>query len=167
MDIIIIAAISDNMALGIKGGLPWDMPADRAFLLEKIEGKFQIMGRRSYEEIVETDFFTASFHAVLTRNTSLKVKDGQTFPSFQAALDLAIQRGEDQVIVLGGGQVYKQTINLATELILTEIHTEVEADTFFPPVNPEIWQEVKRESYKADAENAFDYDFVWYQKKDA
>ena len=167
MEIIIIAAVSDNMALGIKGGLPWDMPADRAFLVEKIKGKFQIMGRRSYEEIEETNFFTASFHAVLTRNAALEIREGQTFSSFQGALEFASQRGEDEVIVLGGGQVYKQTINQATSLILTEIHTEVEADTFFPPVNPDIWQEVKRESHKADAENAFNYDFVWYEKKDA
>ncbi|MEM8902014.1 MAG: dihydrofolate reductase [Bacteroidota bacterium] len=166
MDIIIIAAISDNMALGIKGGLPWDMPADRTFLLEKIQGKFQIMGRRSYEEIVETNFFMASFHAVLTRNSELVIRDGQTFSSYQAALDVASERGEDEVIVLGGGQVYKQTINQATRLILTEIHTVVEADTFFPSVDPEIWQEVKRESHKADTENAFDYDFVWYERKD-
>ena len=144
MNIIIIAAISDNMALGIKGGLPWDMPADRTFLLEKIQDKFQIMGRRSYEEIVETNFFTASFHAVLTRNAELAIRNGQTFSSYQAALDVALERGEDEVIVLGGGQVYKQTINQATHLILTEIHTEVEADTFFPSVDPEIWLEVKR-----------------------
>ena len=131
-----------------------------------IQGKFQIMGRRSYEEIAETNFFTASFHAVLTRNESMKVRDGQAFSSFQAALDFASQRGEEKVIVLGGGQVYKQTINKATQLILTEIHTEVEADTFFPSVDPEIWQEVKREGHKADIDNACDYDFVWYERRD-
>ncbi|MEM9937116.1 MAG: dihydrofolate reductase [Bacteroidota bacterium] len=165
MDIIIIAAISDNLALGVKGGLPWDMPADRDFLTSHIQGKFQLMGRRSYEEIAATDYFTASFHAVLTSREGVSIRQGDTFSSIQQILDFASQRNERELIVLGGGSVYSQTIPLANKMILTEIHTEVDADTFFPEVNMSEWEVVKRESHQADHENPHDYDFVWYDRK--
>ncbi len=161
---ILIAAISNNNVLGKEGGLVWDMPADRDFLINVIKDQVLIMGRKSYEENVETDFFPGSKHIIITRNENYKT-DHIVVNNVIQAYEIASKFVVDKVYVLGGGRIYEQTISDADELVITHIDAEFEGDTFFPKIDDRIWRVASRESHEADELNPYPYTFTIYLRK--
>ena len=163
---IIIAAVADNQAIGTQGELSWNMPADLAFFEQQIEGAFLLTGRTSYESEQGKELFSKRDFVVLTSRKDYVVEGGFVAHSIDEAFEIASQQSHDRFCILGGANVYKQTINLADELIITEIHTNIDnADAFFPIIDPDLWIEVQRTDYPSDQENAFPYSFVFYQRK--
>jgi dihydrofolate reductase len=101
---------------------------------------------------------------LVTRQQDYEAKGVRVVHSIPDALALAEKLGVQQLNILGGAEIYAQTIDLADELILTEVHTICPGDAFFPPIDPAKWRERRREDHPADAENAFAYSFVWYER---
>lgn len=162
---ILIAAISENNVLGKNGGLVWDMPADREFLLKVIKGQILIMGRKSFDENVESSFFPGKEHIVITSQKNLHTDRAIIVHSIDEAFKQARKFQESKVFILGGGTIYEKTINDSQELIITHIHATLSGDTFFPQIDPIIWQVASREKHRADKENPYDYTFTIYLKK--
>jgi dihydrofolate reductase len=163
---IIIAAVSDNLAIGKDGELPWHMPADLDFFHKQIEGALLLSGRTSYESSQGSTIFTNRPFIVVTRRKGYTVDGGRVAHSIEEAFAIAGKMSYDRLCILGGGVIYEQTINQADEIIISEIHTIVEdADAFFPKIDQSIWKEYDREDYPGDEENPYNYSFVFYKKR--
>lgn len=162
MHLSIMAAISENRVLGKDGQLVWHLPADQHYLERAVRGRTAIMGRVSYEG------FRASYHEtrclVISSQPHLPLAPGdQRVASFQEALRLA-KSAEGEVFVLGGAQVYAEALPLANTLYLTRVHHVFEGDTFFPDVDFTQWKLVDQQDHPADAQHAYAFSFLRYER---
>lgn len=164
MEKVIIAAKADNHVIGKNNSLPWHLPADYKFFLRTIEGHHLISGRKYFESDQAREvFLTDTKGIVVTRKKDYQAQNAQVVHSIEASFQLAEQNGVQKVYILGGGEIYRQTIALADRLIITEIHGEFEGNIFFPEIDKSRWQEVSRSDCKKDAVNPYDYSFVVYE----
>ncbi len=157
--IVLIAAIDRNRAIGRGGALPWHLPDDLKRFRALTLGKTVLMGRKTFESIGRP--LPNRCNLVLTQNPSFRAEEVEVVPSLEEAL-----QSEGELWVIGGGEVYRQTLPLATHLYLTLVETEVPgADAFFPPWEPSDWLEVYREHHPADARHAFAFTYLDLQRK--
>jgi dihydrofolate reductase len=163
---IIVAAKSENNVIGKSGGLPWDMPADRAFFLDIIADGWLLTGRTSYESNQGNSLFHEERDFIIvTRREDYEAPGAIVVHSLEAGFAAAEAAGAEQLYVLGGGKIYAQAMDSVDRLIITEIHTELEGDVFFPKIDFDKWREVSREDRARDAENPYDYSFVVYERR--
>lgn len=157
MLISLIVAMDDNGTIGADGGLPWRLPADLKHFKAVTMGKPIIMGRKTFESIGRS--LPGRENIVLTRDPDYKAKDCTVLHSLD---DLFIYcRYHDEIVIMGGAELYRQFLDKADLIYLTEVHTRVASgDTWFPEYNPDIWNEVAREDFRADEKNEYDYSFV-------
>jgi len=161
--ITIIAAISQNNALGKDNDLIWHLPADLKRFKKTTTGHHILMGRNTFESIGKP--LPNRTTIIITRNENY-FQDGCVIASsLEEAIELA--KKDTQIFIIGGAQVYKYAIenNIADTLDITLVHHEFEADVFFSEIDLKIWEEVAREDFKADEKNKFDYSFLRFQKK--
>lgn len=165
MQIIIIAAKSDNQVIGKENKLVWHLPADWAFFKQTIKGAYLITGRKSYESALGAEVFGGHQpFIILTRNRTYQPMIGKVATSLEAAIQVAAADGAKRLCVLGGAAIYEQAMDIADKMILTEVHADFEGDTFFPAIDKTKWQETSRVRHTKDAENPFDYSFVVYER---
>lgn len=162
----IIAAMSANGVIGSGGELPWHLPADLDFFLQQIQGCYLLSGRQSYESEQGQEIFRGRDFVVITRQAGYRAEGGRVCHSIEEGIEAARQSGAKRLCILGGADIYRQTISRVDELIITEINAIVEGDSFFPPIDPDAWREYRREEHLKDAENPFDYAFVWYERRE-
>lgn len=163
---IIIAAVSDNQAIGRNGELPWHMPADLDFFHQQIADALLLTGRTSFESNQGGDIFKDRPFIIITRKVGYKAAGGQVAHSIEEAYEMAYETGYNRLCILGGAAIYEQTMDHADEIIISEIHTEIDgADTFFPDIDKSIWKEYHREDYPDDKENPYNYSFVFYKRR--
>jgi len=166
MRTVIIAAKSDNHVIGQNDDLPWSMPADEAFFKAQLQDSWLLTGRASFESPQGEELFSDREKViVLTRQQDYCADPARIAHSIDEAFRLAREGGAHRFCILGGEQVYAQSMDLADELIITEVHTVVEGNAHFPRIDPARWQEVAREDHQRDAENPFDYSFVRYRRR--
>lgn len=155
MRLILIAAHDPNLVIGHKGALPWHYSEDLKFFKNQTVGHPVVMGRVVFEELNENPL-PGRENIILTRS---KTYDHvKSFGSIVAALEYLQER--DKVFIIGGGEVYRQTIDRADELIITQIKKPYEGDTHFPEYRDKIgtcWTEYWREEHD-------EFDFVKFRK---
>ena len=160
---IIMAAIAKNNVIGKDNDLIWHLPADFRFFKQTTKGHTLIMGRKTFESLGNPLPHRDSL--VVTRNKDY-TSDGITvFHSLENALAYAEKKGLEKVFILGGGEIYRQSMDIADKLIITEVHEEFEGDTYFPEIDKDTWKEISREEHKADEKNKYDFAFVEYVRK--
>ncbi len=149
-EIILIAAKSRNHVIGINGALPWHLPADlRRFKLLTV-GKPILMGRKTFESIGRP--LPGRHNIVITRQADWSHPGVTVVPNIAeaiAAAGLNPQARADQIMIIGGGDIYAQTLPLATRLELTEVDVDIAGDTWFPVVDPALWRETERTAHPA------------------
>jgi len=161
MVISIIVAIAKNNIIGRGNELPWHLPADFAYFKKITAGKPVIMGYKTHLSIGK--ILPGRKNIVLCNDASLKVMDGAIMAkSFEDAFKKASDSNE--AFIIGGANVYKQGLECADRLYITEVQADVEGDIYFSEFDKNIWKEVKREKRPKDAENIYDLDFVVYEK---
>jgi dihydrofolate reductase len=151
MLISLIAAVARNGVMGRAGGLPWRLPDDLRRFKALTMGKPVIMGRRTYESIGRA--LPGRLNIVLTRQPGFRADGCAVVATPEDTLRAAGEAGE--AIVIGGAEVYRAFLPLATRLYLTEVDADVVGDVRFPAWNPEDWIETSRARHEADAEHAF------------
>lgn len=129
MEVVLIAAVARNGAIGRGGTMPWHLPADLKRFKRTTLGAPMVMGRRTWDSIGRP--LPGRRSIVVTRNPGWRAEGAETAGSLSAALALA--GPVPQVFVIGGAQIYAEALPLADRLELTEIDADVEGDTFFPP----------------------------------
>ena len=144
MTVTIVAAIARNGVIGVDGGLPWHLPEDLKRFKALTIGHVLVMGRRTYESIGRP--LPGRTTVVVTRRHDWSAGADEVIRASDVpgALELASEI-DDEVFVVGGGQVYEEALPLADRLELTFVAAEPEGDTVFPNVNWSEWREVRRE----------------------
>ncbi|WP_185872898.1 dihydrofolate reductase [Blattabacterium cuenoti] len=157
MKIIIVSAISKNGFIGNKNKLMWNLPMDLKRFKQMTIGETIIMGRKTFESIGKILPYRQNI--VLTRQKKT-LKNIKIISSIQQIFKLKYQK----IFIIGGGEVYKQTINIADVLELTLIHKNFIGDTKFPKINLKQWKKIKDTFYKKDKLHSIDYSFIQYKK---
>jgi len=156
MKVSIIAAVADNGVIGVNNQLPWKLPADLQHFKAITMGKPIIMGRKTYETIGRA--LPGRKNIVLTRIKHLAIPNCEVVHSFEDALAAAGDAKE--VFVIGGATIYEEALPHATKLYITQVHADIEGDTYFPYYDKSRWQEISRESHDPDPQNEHPYSFL-------
>lgn len=160
--ISLIAAIGKNNELGKGNTLLWHLPADMKHFREVTTLHPVIMGRKTFESIGKP--LPNRRNIVITRDVNYKKAGVELVYSLNEALDL-FPNQDEEIFIIGGAEIYKQTIGIADKLYITHVEAEEkEADAFFPEIIPIIWNEVSHKEHKKDEKNIFDYTFSVYEK---
>lgn len=161
MKLSLIAAVADNGVIGVKGKLPWKLPADLQYFKKITMGHPIIMGRKTYESIGRP--LPGRRNIVLSRIKHLSIPGCEVVSTLEAALQ---KFGEtEEVFVIGGESIYKEALPFAHQLYLTQVHAQVEGDTYFPHYEKSDWIEISREYHHADSDNQYTYSFVIFNTK--
>jgi dihydrofolate reductase len=146
MIISLVVAVSKNGVIGRDGGLPWHISSDLKRFKALTMGKPVIMGRKTWDSLPRKPL-PGRRNIVITRQAGLVAEGAEVVTSRDAAL--ALVAGVEEVCVIGGGEIYRQFLPVATIVHLTEVDLVVEGDTLFPSLDPAHWQEVAREVHVA------------------
>lgn len=166
MKISLIAAVAQNGVIGHNNDMPWHLPDDFAFFKRKTSYHAIIMGRKSLEALGKPLRNRTSI--VVTRNPDFKAGGVTVVHTFEEAIAEAKKADEqlyqtDEIFVIGGAEIYKMALPIATTLYLTQIYQDYEGDTYFPQVKS-AWREVSRHPHPADERHAASFDFVEYKR---
>ncbi|GIU40612.1 dihydrofolate reductase [Shewanella sairae] len=159
MKIAMIAAMANNRVIGKDNQMPWHLPEDLRHFKAMTLGKPVVMGRKTYESIGRP--LPGRHNIVISRQADLLIDGVTTVTSFESAKQAA---GEcEELVVMGGGQLYEMLLPQADILYLTEIALDVEGDTYFPEWNDGTWQQVSVDVAKNDKQ--LEYSFIKLVKK--
>lgn len=162
----IIVAMTENNAIGLNNQLPWHIPEDLAYFKEKTLNKIIVMGRKTFESIGRS--LPKRLNVVLTKNKEMMLpKEVLVFSSLKKALgDLEqydLNNEINEIMIIGGGEIYKEALNFVDRLYVTLIHKNLEGDVFFPEIDLNKWK--KTSEIKGIGVENCDYSFLIYERK--
>ncbi len=158
--ISIIVAKGKNNIIGAGNQMPWHLPADLKKFKELTMGHHIIMGRKTFESIGKA--LQCRTSVVITRNSDFIANDCIVTDSLEKALKYA--EGDNNIFVIGGGEIFKQAMNLCDRIYCTEINADFDGDVLFPEISSSQWKKVSEEVHPADEKNKFSFRFVVYQR---
>ncbi|MBB5348145.1 dihydrofolate reductase [Desulfoprunum benzoelyticum] len=144
MDILLIAVMAANRTIGKNGAIPWHIPEELGFFKATTMGHPIIMGRRTFDSL-SNGALPGRENIVLSRNPDFAPPGVVVVPTLERAL--AHCAGQPRVFIIGGAQIFRKALSLATGIILSVIDQVVDGDTFFPEFDPQIFQETTREQH--------------------
>jgi len=165
--VCLIVAVADNGVIGDTGAMPWKLPSDLKYFKAKTLHKPVLMGRKTFEAIGRP--LPGRDNIVVTRSETFEHEGVFTASSIASGLELAkrlaTKRGADEIMVIGGGEIYAQTLSLADRIYKTEVHADVVGDTRFPELDPEHWHEVSRQPHKRQEGDSSSITFVVLERR--
>jgi dihydrofolate reductase len=160
MKMSLIVAVSRNGVIGLNNQLPWRLPDDLQYFKSVTMGKPLVMGRKTYDSIGRP--LPGRTNIVITRDASWSAPGVNVATTLDEALLLArkacLDSGVDEVMVIGGEQIYRMTITVADRLYVTEVDAEIAGDAFFPTIDPQQWQRNRVEL--PEVTGSYSYQFV-------
>lgn len=166
MQVALIAAASENNVIGVNNTLPWHLPDDLKFFKEKTDGHPLIMGRKTFESL--PGILPNRRHIVVTRDQQYNAEGAEEASSLDEAIMFATKDNPaEQIFIIGGGEIYRQAMEVANVIYLTRVHAEVEGDVFFPEIDETIWEEeeMERQEHSADSKHEYAFTFLTYKRK--
>jgi len=177
--ISVIVAVSRNGVIGRDGDMPWHLSSDLKRFKALTMGSPVIMGRKTFESIGKP--LPGRLNIVITRNYDWDGDGVMRVGSLDAAIELATAHLEsaepdpehpeaplaDEIFVIGGGEIYTQAVTLADMLYVTHVEAEVDGDTHFPAIDPEVWEAIEKEDCPAGEKDSHAMRFVTYERRAA
>jgi dihydrofolate reductase len=164
--LVLVAAVAENGVIGRAGALPWRLKTDLRHFRSLTWGHPIVMGRRTFCAIGRA--LKGRTNIVVSRDRSFSAPGVLVAPNLDSALQAAhgdaLRRGADAIMIVGGGDIYAQTIGLAQRLEVTRVHARPEGDAFFPPVDRELWREIARRECRAGAEDETSFTLLTYRR---
>lgn len=160
----LIAAVSADGFISRGRGVPWDLPLDRAHFRAYTQNKWLLIGRRTYEEML--GWFKSGHHPlVLTRGSQVS-SESTIMPQVAHTVSQALLMAQKQaeLVCCGGAEIYAAAMPSAHRLVITHVHEFLGTGLPFPPISLREWEPVSRQSHGMDAEHAFAFDIVTYQR---
>jgi dihydrofolate reductase len=151
--------MDEGRLIGVGGKLPWRLPNDLMHFKALTIGKIVLMGRKTWDSLGRP--LPGRENWVLSRDVSFRGQGAHRFVSLETALRKA---GERDVMIIGGADLYRQTIPLAQRIHLTRVHARLSGDTWFPEIDAKTWRETAREDHAADARHAHAYSFITLER---
>jgi dihydrofolate reductase len=166
LPLAMIAALADNRVIGLDNKMPWHLPADLKHFKATTLGKPIIMGRKTWDSLGRP--LPGRLNLVVSRQPDLRLEGTETFTSLEAARVRAEQwareQGVDELMIIGGAQLYAQALGQAERLHLTRIDACPEGDTFFPAFDESEWIRTDVQAHPADGD-APAYRFETWQRR--
>lgn len=167
MKIVLVAAIGKNYVIGHEGQLPWRLKSDLKHFRGLTVNKPVVMGRKTYESIGKP--LKDRTNIVLTKDLGLIVPGGVLATSLDAAMSMARQdatkRGIDEIMVIGGGDVFDRLMPKADRLEITHVHASPPGDAFFPTIDPKVWCQVASVDFPAGPEDDASFTAATYLRR--
>lgn len=161
-----IVAMAENRVIGINNKLPWYLPNDLKYFKQITMGKPIVMGRKTFESIGKP--LPGRANIIITRNLDWQAEGVKVAHSLEEAYSLAEAiaeiDGQDELMIIGGDQIYQSSLPEIDRIYLTKVHASVEGDAWFPEVNWDEWQELGREDFSAEGPNPYAYSFIVYER---
>ncbi|MCW5877330.1 MAG: dihydrofolate reductase [Anaerolineales bacterium] len=162
MRISLVVAMDRRGGIGLRGGMPWHLGDDLRHFRRLTMGHHVLMGRVTYEATAGK--LPGRQLIVLSRDPDFQPADAQVAGSLDAGIRLAAAAGEEELFIIGGGQIFAAALPLAARLYLTRVHAEVEADTFFPAFDEQEWRLVSQQDFAASERNDFDFSLMVFER---
>ena len=160
-ELTIIAAVSINNVIGNNNKLIWKLSNDLKRFKNLTTNHSVIMGRKTFESL--SNPLPDRDNIVITRDTNYSKPNIQVCSSIEDAINLT--KTDTQPFIIGGGEIYSQTINIVDKIELTRVHEEFDGDAYFPEIPLDIFELINEENYNSDLENEFDYSYLTYKKR--
>jgi dihydrofolate reductase len=164
LKVVLVAAIGENGVIGREGQLPWRLKSDLQHFKQVTMNRPLIMGRKTFESIGKA--LPGRTNIVLSRDLSRVASGCVRATSWDAAFliarDDAQKRGVDEVMIIGGSDVFADTLPFADRLEITRVHMAPEGDVHFPPIDPQIWRETRRERHPRGPDDDTDFTILTY-----
>ena len=158
-----VVAAAENNAIGKSNQLLWALPNDMKFFKNTTWGMPVIMGRKTYESLGKP--LTGRINIVITRQHDWQPEGIRVVHDIKEAMSAAAESDAREAFIIGGGEIYKQTLPITNRVYLTRVHTSIEGDTYFPEMNKADWELLSQLDFTADAKHAYDYSFQVWQRK--
>ncbi len=158
-----IVAASTNNTIGKDYKLLWTLPNDMRFFKNKTWGLPVIMGRKTFNSL-EQRALNGRLNIVITRDKNFRAEGFIYFNNIEAAINFCKEENYNEVMIIGGGEIYKQSLPITNKIYLTRVHTTVDGDTSYPELDEEEWSLVFEENFSSDAKHAFDYSFQTWER---
>lgn len=169
MKIAMIAAVAENNAIGINNKMPWYLPGDLRYFKAVTMGKSIIMGRKTFDSLRKP--LPGRTNIVITRDTEWHHEGVKVVHSLDEALalaeDIALINGNDEVMVIGGAQIYQQALDKADRLYLTKVYQSFEGDAFFPEIDESDWLETARKDMQSEDDEPLTFSYLVLDRKPA
>jgi dihydrofolate reductase len=160
MRISLIVAASANNVIGVDGGLPWHLPNDFAYFKATTLGKPIAMGRATWDSIGKA--LSGRLNIVITRQRGFSAPGASVVTSPEEAV---LEAGDaDELMVIGGGQIYTAFMPIANRIYLTRVATDIDGDTRFPALDPDVWELVSCKAHAADERHTYPFEFRMYDR---
>jgi dihydrofolate reductase len=160
--VALVVAMGDNRAIGRGGGLPWRLSSDMRYFRKVTMGKPIVMGRRTFDSLPRV--LDGRLNVVLTRDEAFAAPGAVVAHDVEEALALARREakrtGADEVMVIGGAELFHATLPQAGRIYLTEVKASPDADTWFPELDRREWREVSREDHAPGPKDDHAFSFV-------
>lgn len=164
--LVLVAAVADNGVIGRAGGLPWRLKSDMQHFRALTIGKPVVMGRKTYQSIGRP--LKDRTNIVVSRDPALAIGHVIVAATLDAALTVArgdaLRRGANAIMVIGGGDLYAQTLEVADRLEITRVHAKPTGDAVFPPIAPAAWHETARSEIAAGADDEASFTILTYER---
>lgn len=161
----ILVAMARNRVIGQDNKLPWHLPADLKHFKSLTTGNIIIMGRKTYESIGRP--LPGRTNIVITRQKNFKAIGATIVHSVENALQTCKQVStlNQENFIIGGAEIFQQTLKICQRMYITEIQRDFEGDTFFPEFDPNDWKETERDKHYSDQDNNIEYHFIVLDRK--
>ncbi|MEO6404975.1 MAG: dihydrofolate reductase [Ferruginibacter sp.] len=161
--ISLLVAASTNNAIGKNGQLLWHLPNDLKYFKNMTWGMTVLMGRKTFEAVNKP--LPGRINIVITSKENWKSENVWVAKDIAEGLKQAASTNCKEIFIIGGGEIYKQTMDIADRIYMTRVHAELEGDTYFPEIDEDKWHLVKKEDFNADEKHAYPYSFETWELK--
>lgn len=162
MIISLIVAVAQNNVIGKNNKLPWYLPADLKYFKQTTAGHTVIMGRGTFESLGKA--LPGRTNLVITRQQHYDAPGCIVLSNIKEAIDHAKEKGEKEAFIIGGGDIFQQSLLMADRIYRTRIFHDFEGDTFFPELNGDEWTLINEELHRPDEKNKYEFAFQVFER---
>lgn len=159
-----VVAAADNNAIGKNNQLLWSLPNDTKFFKNTTWGMPVIMGRKTFESLGKP--LAGRTNIVITRQHDWQPEGAFVVHDIKQAMGVAAETDAKEAFIIGGGEIYKETLPLTQRVYLTRVHATLDADAYFPPLNFADWDLLSQLDFTADEKHKYAYSFQVWQRKE-
>lgn len=152
--------MDQNRLIGSENDLPWHLPVDMKYFKETTLGHYVLTGRKNYESIPEKFRPLKGRTNLVVSNSKIQFPGAIMISNIEEGIEIARRAGEKELFIIGGGQVFKQSMYLANKLYITLIHHQFNGDVFFPEINWKQWNIISRKDVVPDENNKYACSFI-------
>ena len=157
-----IVAVAEDNGIGKDNDLLWRLPKDLQLFKSNTLNHHILMGRKNFDSIGKP--LPKRTSLIVSRNPNYKVEGCYTFTSIEDAINFAEENGEEELFIIGGGQIYAETMDKIDKIYISRVKTIKPADVFYPEIDMNNWKKTHSEFFEKDEKNPFDFEFMIFER---